>query len=472
MPEGPPPSAAGPSNTQKKAASPAASQTSPPPTATAYPAGYQQSPSYYGYPQGSSTWQSPQNTQWTASDTHNANAWPSQPYQYATAPGQSHYPQYAYTNPSSTYPLQQQQPYAYYPHAQASTKPTVAPKARTPTPSPLPFHKYWDKALAAFFTRLGLTQTLRGLEADMIVMNPDWEQGQVPGALEDLVCAIQRLGDGVKEGTDEERTLEERKLDYVQLEGSAEPRSHTSTTKEISKFLARNRARNDASNRTEFLHARPDGTPSCARVDAKTIDRDVQMKYDIAQNEEGPLRRTMRPPGASEERAPKRRKIDGDGEEEPTTESHPAFDERLRNIEAHVAVRYVPAHPRTLALRIKYLEDHIVRLEKEYPPWAALHFNQPRRGWPPPPRPTPIIVPSHLTSTVAPDPPAASSTTNTESGSGSVPPKAGASGMGKPNAGGRTKASSLHRAVMEKLEVQKAMSDLRRVDDPGGRPSS
>ena len=30
--------------------------------------------------------------------------------------------------------------------------------------------------------------------------------------------------------------------------------------------------------------------------------------------------------------------------------------------------------------RLKFLEDHIVQLEKEYPPWAALHFNQPRRG--------------------------------------------------------------------------------------------
>jgi hypothetical protein len=40
----------------------------------------------------------------------------------------------------------------------------------------------------------------------------------------------------------------------------------------------------------------------------------------------------------------------------------------------------VPTPPRTLLARLKYLEDHIIKLEKEYPPWAALHFNQPNRG--------------------------------------------------------------------------------------------
>ena len=35
----------------------------------------------------------------------------------------------------------------------------------------------------------------------------------------------------------------------------------------------------------------------------------------------------------------------------------------------------------SLLHRIKLVEDHIIELEHEYPPWApALHFNQPRRG--------------------------------------------------------------------------------------------
>lgn len=40
----------------------------------------------------------------------------------------------------------------------------------------------------------------------------------------------------------------------------------------------------------------------------------------------------------------------------------------------------VPSPPRSLYDRLKYLEDHIIYLEREYPPWAALHFNQPNRG--------------------------------------------------------------------------------------------
>jgi hypothetical protein len=40
----------------------------------------------------------------------------------------------------------------------------------------------------------------------------------------------------------------------------------------------------------------------------------------------------------------------------------------------------VPSPPASLLHRIKFIEDHIMQLEREYPPWAALHFNQPRRG--------------------------------------------------------------------------------------------
>lgn len=44
------------------------------------------------------------------------------------------------------------------------------------------------------------------------------------------------------------------------------------------------------------------------------------------------------------------------------------------------SLNVVPNPPRTLLARLKFLEDHLVKLEKEYPPWAALHFNQPGRG--------------------------------------------------------------------------------------------
>ena len=45
-----------------------------------------------------------------------------------------------------------------------------------------------------------------------------------------------------------------------------------------------------------------------------------------------------------------------------------------------MAYTKVPLPPASLLHRIKFVEDHIIQLEREYPPWAALHFNQPRRG--------------------------------------------------------------------------------------------
>lgn len=179
-------------------------------------------------------------------------------------------------------------------------------------------------------------------------------------------------------------------------------------TKAISQFLAQNRAKNDASNRAEFLESLaqkrrrlnidPESTehiPSCARTDAKPLDRDSQMKYDIAKNEDGPLRRTVK--GLDGKAAKEKEKLAALADDTPS-ELQPGIDGRLKNIESHVAVRYgnvfhffpklpplivgkkVPAPPRTLLARLQFLEDHIIQLEKEYPPWAALHFNQPNRG--------------------------------------------------------------------------------------------
>ena len=111
--------------------------------------------------------------------------------------------------------------------------------------------------------------------------------------------------------------------------------------KSISLFLAKNQARNDASNRAEFLHSLAerrkrkravedvDGDSTsiesndamdtdirpktCARVDAKAIDRDAQMKYVIAKD-----------------------KVD----EEVLSTPYPGLVERLKNIEDHIAVRF------------------------------------------------------------------------------------------------------------------------------------
>ncbi|KAI0675395.1 hypothetical protein C8Q78DRAFT_966200 [Trametes maxima] len=411
------------------------------------------------------------------------NAWNTGSYQYGAG---GSYP-YTYPQPQSSAQLST---LAQQIKQAASTPPPPPPKKKAPTPSPSPppppeYHKDWDMLVKTFLSTIGFSQAVRGFEADMLVLNHEYERKKVPAALEELTKDLLKLSQSNSEGDEgqkSERPLDERKLDYVHLVNNATPRSQTSLTKDISHFLARNRARNDASNRNEFLlslaekrrrlnengdSVASEPAPSCARTDAKTQNRDLQMKYDIAKNEDGPLRRTLKSEPGDANSGTSRSTTHGSGDstgltnDYPSAERYPALDERLQNVEKHLAIRYVPLPPRSLLDRLKYLEDHIIHLEKEYPPWAALHFNQPNRGWPPPPRPTPIIVPSHLTSTTVPRLPSA----GTPSTSSRVAPPA-LSGeavdtalKGKGKAGRHTK-SSLHRAVMERLEVQKAINDL------------
>ena len=113
---------------------------------------------------------------------------------------------------------------------------------------------------------------------------------------------------------------------------------------------ARNRARNGASNRAEFLHThqrlhtgegsevlRPGKgesasdeveSASCARVDARTVDRDVMTKFSIAKNEKGPLRRTPTVEIKNENNSPADKTIEGD--HSVTAGRHPGLDERLK----------------------------------------------------------------------------------------------------------------------------------------------
>ena len=114
------------------------------------------------------------------------------------------------------------------------------------------------------------------------------------------------------------------------------PLHASQTIKEISLFLARNRARNNVSNTTEFLSQRsrdPEGDPqgdafSCARTDAKSVNRDLQMRYDIAKNEDGPLRSTLRTEQTST------------SEGLVASAGQTVLESRLRDVEDHLAVYY------------------------------------------------------------------------------------------------------------------------------------
>jgi hypothetical protein len=69
------------------------------------------------------------------------------------------------------------------------------------------------------------------------------------------------------------------------------------------------------------------------------------MKYDVAQNDEGPLRKTLAENqtknGKSREKAQtsKVNAVDVPADL-PTAEKHPGLNERITNLEAHLAVKY------------------------------------------------------------------------------------------------------------------------------------
>ncbi|KIY53091.1 hypothetical protein FISHEDRAFT_8198, partial [Fistulina hepatica ATCC 64428] len=242
----------------------------------------------------------------------------------------------------------------------------------------------------------------------MLVLNPDFERAKLPSAATKLVASLNNIcvsTDVLETEETQECDLDARKLAYVCPVKGTEAQTPSATNRSIAQFLARKRARNNASNCAEFLDSSrkmQDGEPSCARVDAKAVDGDSQVKYDIAKNEGGPLRETVH--GISNG-------VDATKAEGGTEKSshnappHTELEERVQNIEAHAAIRYgkqrflalrpvyqlirymgaVPSMPTTLEARIKFLEDHLIKIEREHPPWAALHFYQPDRGWPPPP---------------------------------------------------------------------------------------
>ena len=78
--------------------------------------------------------------------------------------------------------------------------------------------------------------------------------------------------------------------------------------------------------------------PTCARTDAKPQNRDLQMKYDIAKNEDGPLRRTMKGSGLQNDDTDFNKGNQNSSGE--NADRHPGLAERLGNIETHLAVRY------------------------------------------------------------------------------------------------------------------------------------
>ena len=133
-------------------------------------------------------------TPWYASYPQPATGTPTpslyQPYVQTGNPYSAHYAPYSY------FPqYHQSQPATYFSQPiQPQIQNSQPPKPPSPSPSPpLPdpeTYKHWDVVIRAFFLKTGLIQALKGLEADMLVLNPEWEQLKILPALEEMIKGL------------------------------------------------------------------------------------------------------------------------------------------------------------------------------------------------------------------------------------------------------------------------------------------
>ena len=56
-------------------------------------------------------------------------------------------------------------------------------------PSPDNPHE-WSAVIRSFLSAAGLTQAVRGFDADMVIMNPGFERDVIPGVLDDLLDSL------------------------------------------------------------------------------------------------------------------------------------------------------------------------------------------------------------------------------------------------------------------------------------------
>ncbi|KAI9244816.1 hypothetical protein BDA99DRAFT_528720 [Phascolomyces articulosus] len=194
----------------------------------------------------------------------------------------------------------------------------------------------------------------------------------------------QSFNDNNIKGDEKEEQERVKRMDSEQVQIRA---THDEIQQRIQTFIQAKQSEVDASNRTEFL-SRVDPSSSeltCARADAREINRNIQMKFDIVNNEDGPLARSLMSSNDHVQIST--------GSATTTMES--ALEERIQNIEQHLNVSFddqaIP--PFTLHERIKILENTLIDIEREHPKWAAIHFHQPNRKFPPAPPITYIMRP-------------------------------------------------------------------------------
>ncbi|KAI8341993.1 hypothetical protein BC941DRAFT_415055 [Chlamydoabsidia padenii] len=310
----------------------------------------------------------------------------------------------------------------------------------------------WQKDLADFLTGIGLNETRRCFDTELLVLSR-YHQSQLPQSLETLVerllkaleqhvAAKEKLlvngsspssTNGLlytkkrkRQQADDKNNLDlddnddydknNSDSDYQDLAKQLDPEqvqiraSDSQVQQRINTYIQAKQHDVDVSNRTEFLN-RPDPKGedvTCARTDAREINRNIQMKFDIVNNEDGPLARSLvsTAPEQQQEQQQERHQTMATIIDKERNNKHnkqvmtEVMEERLGNLESHLNVQFErhSTKPFTWMERISILETTLMDIERKYPTWAAVHFNQPNRTYPPPPPVTLITRPPSLPS--------------------------------------------------------------------------
>ncbi|KAJ2660004.1 hypothetical protein IWW48_003167 [Coemansia sp. RSA 1200] len=139
----------------------------------------------------------------------------------------------------------------------------------------------------------------------------------------------------------------------------------------IDAFIEAQRKEIDSNNRQEFLVSEKGRESTCARTDASGSSQGVKIQSDSAQDGSNntALKRlvTVHKDSEATKEGPKASLLGG-------------LEERVENIRDHLNVRFVPTTD-DIYTRVSALEDRIMMLESEFPPWSAEHFHQPGRKY-------------------------------------------------------------------------------------------
>ncbi|KAF9562123.1 hypothetical protein EC968_005390 [Mortierella alpina] len=268
----------------------------------------------------------------------------------------------------------------------------------------------WQEIMVNMLSELGFEESSRMLAAEELVLSAT-QRGNAPNIIEKFSRLLQHSvsgsqsssesTDGVIGGSSKRHNTSSPDGEPIYLEGQdsikrrrvedansriQENASRDEIADRMAEFMAAKREQINESNRQEFLKDRGlaegigEGSldssriedDGCARVDARKLNRTIQMKLETVKNEA--LTKTNPKSHAQASEAV----------------TYNGLDERLRNIQVHLNLRLSAVPACTIAERIRIVEDVIIQLERDHPLWSALHFNQPNRMFPPPPSVTTV----------------------------------------------------------------------------------